>query len=313
MKGVFYSAIVMMLIAPIIMYIILYADISQTSLEETSTKIKGDKLAGFSRSIDQDLPRILEIAAKRAISMAMSYIDMKGEALDNADERLEEMMMNGTIYGAEFGLLGSGLVREWITAVEQKGKPYGFETSISVIELEVLPYDSFNIMISATVSVNITYSIESMKVDRLYKEDILVPIEGFEDPLYSIETEGLIKRSFKEANITINSAERLDIATADSFYMSSGTGASFLDRLEGRLTTSAKYSAMSSNQIGLETIVNIPELSSAGLLIKPSQSDIDYLYFDTAGHAGYPVNNSAYSWLKLDDEHAGIYSVDLIK
>ncbi|MCX6818781.1 MAG: hypothetical protein NT129_02150 [Candidatus Aenigmarchaeota archaeon] len=310
MRGVFYSAIVMMLIAPIVMYIILYMDVAETNLNEISTKIKGDKMADYARSIDQDLPRMLEISSKRSIGSAISYIDMNGEPLDNADERLREMIMNSTIYGSGFGLLGTGSIKNWAEAIETNGRSYGFNTTITVLDINVTPYDSFNILLSATIYVNISDN-KGMEVNRKYNQKIIISVEGFEDPLYGLETNGLIKRKFVRS--LINDLSSLDTAVGNWLYINSTNGASFLDRLEGRLTTSDKYRAMTTKQIGLETIVYLPDLSSLGLTIKSGQSDVDYLYFDSVGHVGYPVNNSGYSWLKLDDEHADIYGVELIK
>jgi len=310
MRGIFYSAIAMMLIVPIVLYIIFYMDVTETQLEEVSTKIKGDTLSGYAKSIDQDLPRILEISSRRAISTAISYIDANGEALDKADERLIEMMMNGTIYGSSFGLLGSGLVKEWVEAIKAKGRSYGLETNITVLDLDIKPYDSFNVLLSASILINITDG-KKMEIYRIYNEDIIISIEGFEDPLYGLETKGLIKRMFVKS--AIHDLSSLDLAEENGLYTNSTDGASFLDRLEGNLETSPKYNSMTTKQIGLETIVNLPDLSTYGLPIKSDQSNIDYLYFSSASHIGYPVNNSAKSWLKLDKGHATIYGVQLIE
>ncbi len=311
MKGIFYSAIVMMLLAPIILYIIFYLGVSETQLEEVYTKIKGDRIAGYATSIEQDLPRALEITSKVAIGTAISYIDMNGIPLDNADERIIEVMENGTIYGSEFELFESDSIKDWIAAIEEKGHLYGFETNISTLSLEIKPYDSFNVLLSALISVNITDN-RDMEIYRIYNESIVVSIEGFEDPLYSLNTNGLLKRKFAQAGMMIDGVTELDTAISNGLYMNSADGPSFFDRLEGRLETSTKYSSMATNQIGVETIVYLPDLSAAGLPIKPEQISIDYIYFNST-NIGYPVNNTIHSWLRLGDEHADIYNVELIK
>lgn len=310
MRGVLYSAIVMMLIAPILMYILLYLGTTETQLEEISTKIKGDKMVAYSKSVEQDLKRVLDITTKIAMSAAVSYIDMNGAPLNNSDERLLEIMRNGTIYGAEFELLNSNSLKDWVEGVETKGSNYGFYTDINIIYLDITPHDSFNILLSSLVSVNIT-DRNAMKVYKIYNESKIISIEGLEDPLYGLETNGLLKRKFTKAGI-INGAADLDNAVGNELYMNSTDGASFLDRLEGRLTASNKYKSMASNPIGLETIVYLPDLSAAGFVPKPSQTNVDYLYFNESTYTGYPVNNSGYSWLKIDTEHAITYGIDLI-
>lgn len=310
MKGIFYSVIVIMMIAPIVMYIVLYLGTTETQVEEISAKIKGDKMISYSKSVEQDLVRVLDITAKISISAAVSYIDMNGIPLNNSNDRLIEIMENGTIYGSEFALLDSNSLKDWIAEVEAKSNNYGFHTKINVIYINITPYDSFNLLLSALVSVNITDN-RAMKIYKIYNQTNIISIEGLEDPLYGLETNGLLKRKFTRG--TINSTEDLDNAVANHLYINSTQGASFLDRLEGSLTTSSKYSNMTSNQIGLETIVYLPDLSGAGLHVKTDQTNVDYLYFNESTFIGYPVNNTGYSWLKIDEEHASIYNVDLIK
>ena len=118
-----------------------------------------------------------------------------------------------------------------------------------------------------------------------------------------------LSRIIKKANETIYGVEKFDEAVANQFYMASDDGPSFLDRLEGSLSISPKY--QTGSQIGIESIVDLSELSAVGLSIKPSQSDIDYLYFDSATHSGYPVNDSSYSWLRIDSDHANTYGLEL--
>jgi hypothetical protein len=95
-------------------------------------------------------------------------------------------------------------------------------------------------------------------------------------------------------------------------YISSSDGASFFDRLEGRLLASDGYKALSSYTIGIESIVYQPELTAFGIEPKTTQTYVDYLYFNQSAIGGYRVNNSQVSWLKIDPSHAALYSVELL-
>ena len=91
----------------------------------------------------------------------------------------------------------------------------------------------------------------------------------------------------------------------NGYYRSSDTGASFLDRLEGNLTLSNKY------KYGLETFVNLGDITAANLPVNYQLSSIDYEYWKNVG--GVSVRNGNYdnvfNWFKIDSGHAAIYGV----
>ena len=157
-----------------------------------------------------------------------------------------------------------------------------------------------------SVSVNASNPSADMQLYRIFKATVPVSIEGLDDPLYTLKTNGVLKRAIKKPNITISGAQNFDVAVGQGFYMSSNQGAGFLDRLEGRLTPSGKYDSG-----GLESIVYTPSLQANGIIVKPGQTDIDYLYFDSAAYPGSPVNQSSYSWLRIDAQHAATYNITL--
>jgi len=87
-----------------------------------------------------------------------------------------------------------------------------------------------------------------------------------------------------------------DVISSGYYSTFATSGPDFLDRLEGRLTETAN---------GLESFVNVEEMKSIGFHQSPVDDDktsIDYLYFDSAVHTGYPVRllESTYSWFRLN-------------
>lgn len=101
--------------------------------------------------------------------------------------------------------------------------------------------------------------------------------------------------------------QNLTLAIQNGYYRPSDEGASFLDRLEGRLKLS-KYN------YGLETFVYLPSLTNVSLGVDYTLSCIDYEYWNNI--TGYPVRNGGYdlvfNWFKIDseDNHAIIYGVE---
>lgn len=119
----------------------------------------------------------------------------------------------------------------------------------------------------------------------------------------------LIKNETKiYLDATNKSVWNLSNITSDvrnNYYHDSSGGASFLDRLEGNVTLSPKY------QYGLETFLNLTEISGAGIPVKSANSVIDYKYWTDI--AGSMIKNGNYddifNWFKIDSSSASDYGI----
>lgn len=103
----------------------------------------------------------------------------------------------------------------------------------------------------------------------------------------------------------------LDNLTKDvdgKYYHASQNGSSFLDRLEGRYNISNYYRNQTTNMIGLETFVDLTELSANSVVPDTTQSVTDPLYWDSPGHPGILVRGMHY-WFRLDAASASRYNV----
>ena len=105
----------------------------------------------------------------------------------------------------------------------------------------------------------------------------------------------------------------------NSYYHSSDVGASFLDRLEGRLNVQQKYRIQSDKRIGLEFFVDKSYLSSLGIYVDLEKTNVDHLYFDENPHDGRRIKGLENTAFRIDEEnctdnktHAEIYGVDEI-
>ncbi|MDI6806442.1 MAG: hypothetical protein QMD14_01345 [Candidatus Aenigmarchaeota archaeon] len=104
----------------------------------------------------------------------------------------------------------------------------------------------------------------------------------------------------------------------NSWYSSSLNGASFLDRLEGKLRVQEKYSALTPNIIGIESFVNKDKFSALGVPIDINKTNIDYLYFSTLTITSYKVKGMIDKF-RIDEEldlnnlpHSQLYGVNEI-
>jgi len=307
MRGFFYSIIAFLLVTPLIMLTISELSSYETRSGSLTTKIIGDKLISYAKSIENDLPRSNSIMSKRALAQSIIYIETTGQPLNDSVSALRELMINGTIYGN--GSSTDFTVSSWAAQIEAKGRQYGFETYVNVVNISFSEADSYNISAKTAILVNVSYPAAKMYLYRVYNATTIINLMDFNDPLYTLKTNGVIKRSIKPAPSNISGASSLDTAIAEGYYMQSQNGPSFLDRLEGRVTASGRYNTSAS---GLESVVYLPVLQANGFSINESQSDVDYLYFSGSSYPGYAVNQSAYSWLKIDTTHAAEYNLTLV-
>jgi len=132
-----------------------------------------------------------------------------------------------------------------------------------------------------------------------------VSVENFEDPLYIINTNGLVaKKIIKtpyEPLVEGLNTSNLSSHTINSYYLHSNEAPSFLDRLQGNIN--------SENIYGIESLVNLAELNSKGIPIK-EKSIVDHVYFSSENPPLCILNVSGIpTWFRMDEDHSFIYPV----
>jgi len=101
----------------------------------------------------------------------------------------------------------------------------------------------------------------------------------------------------------------------NQYYQHSETGASYLDRLEGKTTVQDKYKDQTNNDIGLESFINKRKIT-AEIPVDGEKTNIDYLYFRSGDLDGDRVKgiSTAVNWFRIDDvndrqENYGIHQI----
>jgi hypothetical protein len=95
--------------------------------------------------------------------------------------------------------------------------------------------------------------------------------------------------------------ENLKEHITNALYGPSSYGASFLDRLEGKLLVQDKYATLSPNVIGLESFVDKDYLATLELVVRVNQTNIDYLYFNTTDLWGWRIKGIDVA-IRIDNE-----------
>jgi hypothetical protein len=322
MKGLIYTIITILIVATVIGLLLAYTNLLYSLRKDVSEKITSDQLHFFEKNIEEDVERALYTAGKRALVAAVNYVVINNHSLDDSIERIRELMENGTIYGEASKYMEDNTITNWTVIIEKVANQAGYIMELNTSHVDIRPLDSFNLIFKINLTINLTEPTRKIKIDRFVEKYVVISIEKMEDPLPSLKTGGnykkvIVKCPFEEHVRWVEEINDYDFTNLkedikNGYYHPSKTGASFLDRLEGRLTTSSKYQNLAPSPdtiIGLEFFVNrlkLPQDSEYNQ--KAQQSVIDHLYWDDAFHKGYEINHPSIqndpevNWFKIDKE-----------
>jgi len=203
-KGIIYSLLTLLLLTPSIILMIMYFNSARIEGQNLSNKVRADDLNSFHKSLLEDLSRSLKISTQRAILHADELIATTGRPLSDSSKNISEMVLNGTLDGVDVpslkGLGGStcNTVLCWKDNYTTIAKQAGFDFSVEVVSVSINPYDSWNLNSSAEIKIFLKDTETNSSINHTVTQSSKVPITGFEDPLYLIETNGKVTRFIKK-------------------------------------------------------------------------------------------------------------------
>ena len=206
MKGIMFSLIIFFIASTIAALVMLQRSLISHKREELAIEERINSMKNLHESILRDLGKATEIITRRAIVAATSHVISKGKGLDDAPLRLKELIMNGTLNQTPESLMQDNTLPVWVERIENVSKLKGFYTNLTILNLEIKPYDSWDLLVTANFSINLTdeYGVASLIRNDTMNE--LVYLEDLEDPLYPLKTEGVatnvIRRTPYENNFT---------------------------------------------------------------------------------------------------------------
>lgn len=389
MKGVLFSLILIVTMFSLITFIAIQQGLVYSNSGRLAVGTRVNSMLDFYNSVLYDGGKALDIITKRAISSATNHVISTGVGLQSANATIMELVTNGTLDGVPQGLMQSSTIADWVNKMVSLGASQNLNVSLNLTNVQVKPYDSWDILVSADVYVNMSDNRGVANLTKNATISQMVDIENFEDPVYPLYTFGkatnlfvrspyienyttnlvsgsvgsnwfhglaviysssqssaissvpnknqdvlvtdnassiaslanqfgsVVSQSSTISGITVpyvyNASNAMSVIpnntqvlvdgsggrvwyienlindSANSYYHSSPTGGSFLDRLEDSLTVQSKYASQTSNTIGLESFVNKTELQSLGLSVSTTNSNIDYLYFSNNTYPTYQV------------------------
>ena len=271
-------------------------------------KLRVTTMNNFLKSVERDIERSLYISGFRAIIGANEYVVNNGRFLTNPQTAIDELMMQGTLFGNSSLLMENQTMPFWLSKIDNNAKDLGLSLNIVSSSIEVAQSSPFSIKVTGNFLINLTDTAKKAAGFQIQKEiSAEVRIEDFEDPLYVVKTNGKIRRTIAPTEFTSWGLANLVVHYNNGTYKASTTGPSFLKRLAG---------SIAADPNGIETLVDTNELISNGITVQQDPpSSVDYLYWvnnradEICSISG--ITNLGNSFFKLDEDHAeNVYNVE---
>ena len=305
-RGIFFTAFVIVILS---LFVISFTFFSN-STERKTTQNRVATLNNFVFSVEEDIPRQLRISAFRIIFLLEKDIIETGLYITDINSAFEEAFFDGTINGKtsqEINSIMQGAKFSDIAFSLQEDKAKKINANVSLLSpsITIIQEDPWNIKFTLTTNI-IIKDLSNLAVwNKTANISAYVSIQGFEDPIYIKSTNGLVTNRIIKSPYNGTFIQGADVSNLydlaqNSYYINSTDAPSFLDRLQG---------INSPNENGIESLVNLAELSSQSVPIQ-DKSVVDHIYFSTANPPSCNILPSGMpSWFKLDGAHFNTYQV----
>lgn len=295
-RGIFFTITALLLISLLFISYTFYLD----SRHAKSTRQRVETMNSFLFSLEQDLQREMYISTFRTIFLLENHISQTGTYLTTIDPLFQEAFFNGTLYQQPQELMLGVTFGDIQQNAREKARKIDVNITLNNPVFSVTHDSPW--YVKATLQAELDFKDDN-NLAAWNKTEVLVayiPVQGFEDPLYLISTNGLMTNQIIKTPYNSftqgTDIQNLSAHATNLYYTNSSLAPSFLQRLQGQ-TTSSPY--------GIESLVNLNKLSAAGVSVKDT-TVVDYLYFTTSSDTNYQIQGMP-GWFKLDQSHLSLY------
>lgn len=256
-------------------------------------------------SLEEDLSRKLFISEFRILFLFEKRITENGQYISDVNATFNEAFFEGTIGGYvdedEEILIQGILFSDIIDDVNEGASKINVKVNLSNPVLTVSQVDPWNVRITLVVDMLVEDIGKLAKWNRTATFNADVPINHFSDPIYIINTGGLISPKVNQtpyASFDNSNISNLTNHINNFYYFANPDAPNFLNRLEGNL---------SANPNGVESLVNIQELFDNGISVF-DKDVVDHIYFNSSANPPTNLVPGMPTWFKLDDDHYVLYN-----
>jgi len=302
-KGMIFT---LMVIAILSLFLISYT-FYEIGAERERLNKRINTLNNYVFSLEKDIPRKLYIAGFRIIFLIQKIIIDTGAYSTDINATFQEAFYNGTIGGVAEPFMNDATYSNILSSINENANKMNVKVNLTNPSIILDQGDPWNLRVTLKCNILIQ-DIGGMAMwNKTTSFVSYIPVENFEDPLYIVNTGGLvtnkINKSMYQPFADGADVSNLTVHLAGSYYIASTTAPNLLMRMEGNLN---------SDPNGIESLVYFPKLSSQD--INPlDKTNVDYLYFSpTSNPPAFRIQGMP-SWFKLDDNHINDYGLGALK
>ena len=299
-KGMFFTMFVIVVLSLFVLSYTLFSSIK----ERRTTQDRVTTLNNLVFSLEENLKRQLQISTFRIIFLFEKRIIEKGNYITNIQSAFNETFYKGTVEGTsnpEINAIMQGAKSSDIIKDLQENARK-LNANLTILEPKIYLSQDSPWEIKLTLESNlIIKDLNNLAVWNItHNISAYTSIENFEDPIYIVSTNALATNKIIRTPYIFSSTDPTNLSShiQKSYYINSSEAPSFLDRLQGSIST--------NNKDGIESIVNLPILSSKGVPVTMGKSVVDHIYFSSSNPSSSTCIGTP-AWFKLDSSHPDIY------
>jgi hypothetical protein len=296
-KGMFFTILVIAMISLLAASFILFS----TFKSRESTQKRIESMNTFLFSVEKDLAREVYISGFRSVMIIENKIIETGSFNPNFDNSMQELFFNGTLNEESQEIMTGATFSDIQEDINFNAEKLNVEVNLSSPVLQIMQEDPWNIKLVLQTHLTMRDRENLASWDKTETTISFIPIENFEDPLYSLNTNNLVTNNIIKTpyGIFVSGSDITNLSShaTNSYYKASQTAPSFIDRLEGKLSASPN---------GIESLANLQELSNQGISIQ-QKSAVDYIYFSASAPESHHITGMPF-WFWLDNAHLEDYN-----
>lgn len=308
-RGIFFTFVAIGLVSLLVYSFVIHTGyIYRDSMFVIETRVS--TIGNFIKDVEVDINRGLYISSFRSLLAIQDYIIENDSFISDVNSVFEEALINETIFNQSNSLIENASFSYWVMKIQGEASKIDIILDMEATNITINQTDPWSVNVEMDIIINVTDRKKTASWMKSKHIMTSIDIEGFEDPIYSLNTFGKVTNRIEQANQTnFNDIDVLKGHIENSYYITSNKSPSFLMRLEGNLSNSS---------MGIESIVNLDKLKIQGLSLKTA-SVVDYIYFSNLSISSCSINETfnqtGYDWFRLDDSdnyHLDIYKVNCI-
>ena len=278
LNAIFFTFISLTIMAILILIFTPQADITlQKDTKAANSRIV--YLDNYIRTLKNGyMVSVLEATSQKTLLSLTLYTASTKKPLNDLDASFAEVMLNGTINGVQIDsitgkkIMENNTVTNWTSRIASISRDtFNINVSITLKSVSLNQSNPWNVDLKLVMNYNIKSNVADWNNDNVTVGTTL-SIEGFDDPLYLVNTGGIYSNKIKKSSLEFDKWNitfvREHIRNGTYVHWQDSAAPSFLMRFSN-ITTN-------SSCCGIESLIN-PNLVSPS---DQTGSYVDYLFFN---------------------------------